>query len=87
MSWIDKALSLKKNRDVVYRYVVNGYTNLEIADLMNINLSGVTHHTKLLFELFDVKSRARLIVGHYINNVHLDSRFARKYQDDSLAQL
>lgn len=70
-----KPLSIKES--IVFNYIVEGFSNNEIADKMGITEKGVKFHTTSIFKKVEVNSRARLIVGHYknkLNQMHITNK-------------
>lgn len=58
-----KAISKKESE--VFTYVVEGFTNDEIASKLNITTKTVKFHITSIFKKTQTTSRSKLIVGFY----------------------
>lgn len=56
---------LTKKEKEIYMGVIDGLSNIEIAESINGNVETVKTHIRTIFKKFDVGSRAKLIVRHY----------------------
>lgn len=56
------------NSELVMRHVLEGYTNQEIADMLEITRDGVKRHIKQLYKRFDCNTRVELAVKILISN-------------------
>lgn len=59
---IVKALQLTETQVKVVEYLMEGYSNQEIADAIFRSESAVKHHLQLIFARAEVNSRARFMV-------------------------
>lgn len=63
-----KLLSIKESE--VFNYIVEGFSNNEIATKMNITPKTVKFHTTNIFKKLEVNSRYKLIAGFYKNKLN-----------------
>lgn len=64
---IAKQLSNKESE--VFNYVVEGYSNKEIAGKMSITEKSVKFHTTNIFKKTEIKSRYKLISSYYQDKI------------------
>ncbi len=60
-------MSLTKTEQKIYKQVVLGHSNEEIATYFSISIQTVKNHISSILDKKRVESRAKLIANYYLN--------------------